>query len=386
MATGASLPVDLLHRPTGEAARLIALVHLDAAAAAQERLADPEDGEALHDLRVALRRLRSTLRAYRPWLGGTAAKKLRRRARDLGRSTSAARDADVQLAWLRAQGAALAPREHAGLRWLEERVAARRDATYDRLARRLPRALAKLEQRLRRRLAVYRVKVRVGDDAAVPLFGAVTAGALRTLAGELLDALEGVADAADAAGQHAARIATKRVRYLLEPLTTRVPGGRALVRQLQQLQDVLGELHDAHVLAGELAAAVAEAAAARARYLYERAVNGQAPGRRRPPELRLSPRAGLLALARRLRAERDALFERYTVAWLPRMSDLAAQLERAAVGLERALPRGPTGGAARSGAGRRARRRSGRRWSRRHPSPTRPPVAPPAATSPSPLP
>ncbi|MGH7645702.1 MAG: CHAD domain-containing protein, partial [Gemmatimonadales bacterium] len=267
MATGGAraLPVDILHRPAGEAARLIALGFLDAAAAAQARLADPEDLEALHDLRVALRRMRSTLRAYRGTLGGTVAKKLRRHARDLARSTTAGREADVQLAWLRAQEAALSPRERAGFLWLEGRLEQRRRAAYDGLARRLPRAFAKLEQRLRRRLAIYRMKVHVGDGAAVPLFGAVAADALRTQAGELLQRLEGVQDAADAPGQHAARIATKRTRYLLEPLTARVQGGRVLVRDLQQLQDVLGELHDVHVLADEVAAAVAEAAAARAR-------------------------------------------------------------------------------------------------------------------------
>ncbi|MGH7676379.1 MAG: CHAD domain-containing protein, partial [Gemmatimonadales bacterium] len=173
-----ALPADLLHRPAGEAARLIALVFLDAAAAAEQRLADPEDLEAVHDLRVALRRMRSTLRAYRGSLGGTVAKKLPGRARDLARSTTAAREADVQLTWLRAQESALSPRERAGLRWLEARLSERHRATYAGLARRLPRAFAKLEQRLRRRLAVYRVKVHVGDGAAVPLFGAAAADAL----------------------------------------------------------------------------------------------------------------------------------------------------------------------------------------------------------------
>ena len=71
-------PAELLARPAAEATRLIALGYLDDASAAATRLDDPEDEEALHDFRVALRRLRSTLRAYRPQLRESA----RRSSRD----------------------------------------------------------------------------------------------------------------------------------------------------------------------------------------------------------------------------------------------------------------------------------------------------------------
>ena len=70
----------LLLQPVGQAVCRIALTHLDAARAAHERLKDASDTEALHDFRVALRRLRSVLRAYRPWLKNIP-RKLRRRLR-----------------------------------------------------------------------------------------------------------------------------------------------------------------------------------------------------------------------------------------------------------------------------------------------------------------
>ncbi|HYU36006.1 MAG TPA: CHAD domain-containing protein, partial [Thermoanaerobaculia bacterium] len=61
----------LLARPPDEGAHLLALTLLDQAAAAFPRLEDPADSEALHDFRVALRRLRSCLRAYRSCLNAS---------------------------------------------------------------------------------------------------------------------------------------------------------------------------------------------------------------------------------------------------------------------------------------------------------------------------
>src|SRR5207244_4645218 len=55
----------LLESAPEAAARLLALEALDEALAASERLGDDADSEALHDFRVALRRLRSFFRGYR---------------------------------------------------------------------------------------------------------------------------------------------------------------------------------------------------------------------------------------------------------------------------------------------------------------------------------
>jgi len=58
-----------------------------------------EDSAALHDFRVALRRLRANQRAYRDQIGAKQDKRLRR----LAHATNAARDREVQLDWLRLQ-------------------------------------------------------------------------------------------------------------------------------------------------------------------------------------------------------------------------------------------------------------------------------------------
>jgi CYTH domain-containing protein len=46
---------------------------------------------------------------------------------------------------------------------------------------------------------------------------------------------------------HRARIAGKRLRYLLEPIEALVPEGKECIAQLKALQDLLGDHHDTHV-------------------------------------------------------------------------------------------------------------------------------------------
>src|SRR5207245_9246969 len=74
-ATGGPPPAGLLARPAPAAAALVGLTLLDEARAACGRLDAPDDSEALHDFRVALRRLRTLLRSFRPELGRAVAKK-----------------------------------------------------------------------------------------------------------------------------------------------------------------------------------------------------------------------------------------------------------------------------------------------------------------------
>src|SRR6266702_3511109 len=99
---------ELIDRSAEEGARVVALGLLSDADQAARALELQDDDEALHDFRVALRRLRSVLRAFRPWLAGTVRRKHEKRLKRLGRGTNAARDAEVQLAWLSSEREALA--------------------------------------------------------------------------------------------------------------------------------------------------------------------------------------------------------------------------------------------------------------------------------------
>jgi CHAD domain-containing protein len=324
------LPKPVLEsRPAAEAVRIVALSHLDEAAAALPRLDEPGDEEALHDFRVALRRLRTVLRAYGPLAGEAGRKRVRRRLRRLARITTAGRDAEVQLAWLREREGELSAAERPGWRWLVARLESRRaEASEGRPV--IRRAFAKLERRLRRQLGSYQLTIDLerGAGPAGPTFGAATAAAIH----EELETLErrlSEASPAEPDVLHEARINAKRLRYVLEP----VAGDGVLVERLKDLQDRLGELCDARVAQRELATGAETAAAERARALFDQAL-AEAAGAAVAPRRR-DQRAGLIALARAARARWDRAYARLAAEWLegratPFVGDVRKLAERLA--------------------------------------------------------
>src|SRR5258708_4565997 len=98
-----TLVAELLKQPVDRAAREVALGLLEQADEAGKRLDHPDDPEALHDFRVAVRRLRSWLRAYKEPLRGSVSGKHRDVLRAVAHATNAGRDAEVHVEWLRAR-------------------------------------------------------------------------------------------------------------------------------------------------------------------------------------------------------------------------------------------------------------------------------------------
>jgi len=239
------LTPDLLAEPAQRAARVLARLRVAAVTEAHARL-DAGDPDALHDLRVALRRLRSWLRACRPALDDTVSRRSRRAFGTLARETNAARDAEVSLAWLEAlrdlPDDAAAAREHLVATLAEERDRTARGAV-EAVERRLPRAL----RRLTRQLSHYVVDHTLDTPHDETLMGAFTADLVRRHGRQLADALSRVESSAGVVAAHQARIAGKRLRYLLEPLDAD-PRAAGLVARLKGLQDRLGQFHDARLL------------------------------------------------------------------------------------------------------------------------------------------
>jgi CHAD domain-containing protein len=260
------LDPELLEGPPAAGARVMALARCADVEAAAGRIADPADAEALHDLRVAVRRLRSTLRALAPLLGDAVTEKQARRLRRAARATGPARDAEVLLLWLVEVRDQLQAPWRGAHDWLCERVERDRARGAAKVAEaalpRLGKALPALTRRLVRPAPV------AAPPAGTPAsLAAALAPLLRARAVALREALREVAGAEDASGLHLSRIEGKRLRYLLEPLRG-VPGLGAdeAVGALKGLQDLLGEWHDAHQATLALHAALAEAAADRARW------------------------------------------------------------------------------------------------------------------------
>lgn len=306
----------LLSRAPEEGARLLALAFLDQAAAAFPRLKDPADTEALHDFRVALRRLRSCLRSYRALLDDSLPRKLRRRLRDLAQETGPGRDTEVQIEWLRPRGQHLASSHRAGLLWLLGRLDERMKEAYSHLAEHLEDRFPQVEEDLRKRLSVYRTEVHLAAGARRPMFAEATADILRDQAAELEKHLARIEDEDDETEAHEARISAKRLRYLLEPLVDELPPAGSVVKRLKTLQEILGELHDAHVLETELQTAVIDAAAERARKLFDVSIHEVLDEKVLRAERRRSVESGIIALARLNRARRDRLFQKLETGWL----------------------------------------------------------------------
>jgi CHAD domain-containing protein len=313
------LPDTLLELPADETARLVVLRLLDDVVATRARLGRPGDTEALHDFRVSLRRLRSCIRAWRPQLGPAVSRRIRRRLREIARATARSRDLEVHLAWVRGRADGLRDYQRDGAAWLVARLEARKVRADRRLERELARDFARTEAKLRSALPGARVTV----VPAFPVLPGATGGAvLGRLVGELGAGLAGqlalVRTIADQVEAHRARIAGKRLRYLLEPVAPQVEGAPALISRLKDLQDVLGGLHDAHVFAGDLALALQVAALQQAKRVSreltawaqpEAAVRDPEPGED-------DPRLGLVALAHRVREEAEGSFARLRTQWL----------------------------------------------------------------------
>lgn len=286
---------ELLDLPAWEGAIRVTLAHLDRAVEAAPRLQDPGDAEALHDVRVALRRLRSHLRAYAPLLVAAVPRKRRRRIGELASFTNACRDAEVQLEWLEARQLNATIGDAIGIEWLRLELERRFEVERERVLEQVPDRLRALDGKLRRRLEDLRTTARAGDFDQGLRFSAALERRLTEAAAELDAALARVRDVSDEDEAHRSRIRAKRVRYLLEPVASEVPGAPDRIRELEELQDLLGDLHDRHVMdslvAGlELGAGLVPAPAAAA--------------------------SGLRTVREWLRAEQEALFERLEESWL----------------------------------------------------------------------
>ena len=245
-----SFPATILDASEQHGIRTVALALLRDAVAARDRLENAEDVEALHDFRVAVRRLRSWLRAHRVVLGRAAGRGVTRLLRRVARSTSVRRDAEVFQAWLEEGRPGLDAAQQAGADWVLKGAphAPGGAGLGDDVAADFERAAEILEERL----PVFTLTHHLRDGATELPFGAAMAAAVRSHASTLRRRFERLRGPDDDVVVHRARIAGKRLRYLLEPVAPHLTGGTEVVERLKAMQDTLGELHDSHVWLGEL--------------------------------------------------------------------------------------------------------------------------------------
>lgn len=224
----------------------------DAFAGAQTRLDRNEAGviagrepEAIHAARVATRRLRSDLRTFEPFLDARAAARLRGELRWLTADLGAVRDIEVLRDRLRKHARQLPPAEAATVMPILRRLDADRLAARDTL-------LAAM------RSSAYReLRSHVAAAASHPPYALDGQGqhGRRALAKVVRERWKKLKKAVDRGGDepsddvlHAIRIQAKRARYAAEAC---VPvfgkDARRFASAMTEIQDVLGEHHDAIV-------------------------------------------------------------------------------------------------------------------------------------------
>ena len=240
-------PPDLRETETVPDALALAIGHLAEVLLWHSGRVGPDAGpEGVHQCRVAIRRLRSCLKQFRPVTDAPPLRELDAMLGDLARAMGAARDLDV---FLRDLGAALgrAAGEDRRVATLLRVAEARRRAAYAALTVRLASPQFRRLIWFACRLAVLREWPPDDGAEAAPLrpFAAAT---LSRRWRQLRRRGAGIEEL-DAEALHELRLAGKRLRYAAELFAPLWPGkaGRRFLKRLAALQEALGLANDTHV-------------------------------------------------------------------------------------------------------------------------------------------
>jgi len=207
-----------------------------------------DDEHAVHQMRVATRRMRAVLGAtaevFKPKALKPLAKPLRRLARELG----VVRDGDVFLKHLRSYRKSLADDEQADFDTFIDRIQADRDAAQIALRHELA---SKRYHHLLEDLTAFAtqpIKEVVANDGGLPILVRHRAGSACVSHYEAVRRYETILPTATPEQLHALRITSKQLRYTLELFETPLgPEAEALIEPVRALQEQLGAIHDADV-------------------------------------------------------------------------------------------------------------------------------------------
>lgn len=210
------------------------------------------DIEALHDMRVASRRLREAFEMFDFCFPAKSYQKIYRRIKQVTRALGEARNADVAMAYFNGLSAATDDiLVHVALEDLLRRLARSRRQARLRLVsgldqcrlQKLPGELGQVFSRIEAMPARYQR----GPRQSIVLARRLLSQRVR----EFFAASAAVAGEDDEVNLHKVRIATKKLRYAAEALDYAV--GENItdnLKTLKQLQETLGEIHDRDVFAG----------------------------------------------------------------------------------------------------------------------------------------
>jgi len=204
-----------------------------------------EDPEAVHQARVATRRLRSELRTFRDVLEPAWGAEIRGELRRLGEELGAVRDPEVLRDRLRARASRLAPRDREAVDSMVRRLEAQRDEARRRLVEDLgSQRYASLLDAVVEASGTPRVLEGVAAARAVDALPAILEAPWKNL----VSAVERVEEDESDDTLHRARIRAKRIRYAADAAAPVFgKAAKAFAKAAAGLQDVLGEHQDAVV-------------------------------------------------------------------------------------------------------------------------------------------
>ncbi|MDQ1519314.1 MAG: hypothetical protein QOI55_387, partial [Actinomycetota bacterium] len=214
-----------------------------------------DDPEAVHQARVATRRLRSDLRTFRDFLEPEWNESLREELKWLGAELGTVRDGDVLVDRLRSHARRLPDEEHLVVERVISRRSAERDDAHTELldAYRSSRYVELLD--------------RLVDAIREPLFTEAAGGRAAEVLPEVVkgpwkhlrDAVDALGDAPPDESLHDVRKRAKRCRYAVEAVAP-VVGKRAreFAGRVADVQEVLGEHQDAVIARTWLGKAAAD--------------------------------------------------------------------------------------------------------------------------------
>ncbi len=185
--------------------------------------------QALHDFRIALRRMRAWLKIVGPLVHGDVRLPFRKKLEEMTEATNWARDAEVQLdllEWL-GKGEVTAPQV--------QRV----KHAYIDVRRRVDSELALILREVASHMPNEKISARgwhVEWQHCV----------LKSLR-KIIRKMKCINNLKKHQKLHRARITIKEMRYLVEPLEKESLDIAQLVAKLRHMQDTLGELHDLHL-------------------------------------------------------------------------------------------------------------------------------------------
>lgn len=204
--------------------------------------------EAIHDLRVASRRLRETLRLFSPCLPPKKVSSFSRRIGEVTRMLGELRNADEAYLFFSTLDLGESAQGRPGLQRLLETLGKERKRARKGLGRRFEDAeIRQLEKQLRAlRKNPNLFKRRKADPFQE--FSLFAGKALMERTEKVAALIPSAALEADTAAQHALRIAVKKMRYRLEAMEPLLSLDCVELRDaLKSYQDALGKLHDIDV-------------------------------------------------------------------------------------------------------------------------------------------